>query len=194
MERRNHFSKAKLAMAALLIVFGAVGRYLLQDLPNIETITVVALLAGSLLGGVWTVVIGLSVVALTDMLIGNTSIMLYTWTAWAVVGVFGWVLRKREKRPLRHSLELTGMGLCANVFFYIWTNFGVWQMGWLYPGTVDGLIMSYVAGLPFLKYQLISTLLIVPSVSFVAIHVWSRLPALLQDRIAAARPITVDES
>lgn len=178
----HQFSKTKLITAAILILFGSVGRYLLKDIPNVETITVVSLLAGSLLGGVWTVVVGLAVVATTDMIIGNTSILFYTWSAWAAMGVLGWVLRKREKKPLRHALELTGMGVLGNVFFYLWTNFGVWHIGGLYPHTLNGLMQSYIMGLPFLKYQLISTLLIVPSVSVVALTAWNLLPVFLADR------------
>lgn len=173
---KEQFTPLKLVTAALLIVFGAVGRYLLKDIPNIETITVVSLLAGSLLGGVWTIVVGLAVVAITDIFIGNTNILLYTWSAWAVMGGFGWVIRKRKKKPLRHSLELTGMGLLGVLFFYVWTNFGVWHIGSMYPHTFAGLMESYIMGIPFLKYQIISTLIFVPSVSVVAILLWNRAP------------------
>lgn len=186
----------------VLITFGAVGRLLLQDLPNIETITVVSLLAGSLLGGVWTFVVGLAVVGLTDMVIGNTSIALYTWSAWAVMGVFGWVVRHGRvrhgrSRVLRHAAVLTGMGLLGNVFFYLWTNFGVWHVGGLYPHTVDGLVLSYVMGLPFLKYQLLSTLMIVPALSVVALRAWKHVEVReTQQKLNAAHmspaPVYVD--
>lgn len=176
---KDNFTKAKLITAAALIVFGALSRYLLQDLPNIETITVVSILAGSLLGGVWTIVVGLAVVAITDMAIGNTIIFAYTWSAWAVMGSFGYVLRNRKKTVVRHSLELTGMGILANLFFYAWTNFGVWHIGGLYPHTFAGLSASYIAGIPFLKNQLLSTVMIVPSVSAITIALWNRLPQWL---------------
>jgi hypothetical protein len=192
---KYQFSTIKIITAAALIGFGATGRYLLQDLPNIETITVVSLLAGSLLGGIYTVIVGLSVVAITDIAIGNTAILLYTWSAWAAMGAFGWVLRKRNKKPLRHSLELTGAGLAGTLFFYAWTNFGVWHLGGLYPHTVAGLLQSYLMGLPFLKYQLIGTLLIVPSVSFIALAAWNRLPAWLARRQATplvSEPVSTD--
>ena len=169
MKISHPFHSVQLVTAILLIAFGVVGRYLLKDIPNIETITVVSLLAGSLLGGVWTIAVGLLVVAMSDIAIGNTTILLYTWSAWAAMGIFGWIVRKRAKRPLRHALELTGMGLLGNVFFFAWTNFGVWHIGWLYPHTIDGLIACYVAGIPFLKYQLVSTVLFVPSVSVVTL-------------------------
>ncbi len=175
-DMKNQFTKVKLITAASLIIFGATARYFLQGLPNIETITVVSLLAGSLIGGVWAMAVGLIVVASTDILIGNTAILLYTWSAWAGMGLLGYALKKRPKKILRHSLELTGMGVVGNVLFFLWTNFGVWQIGGLYPHTMDGLILSYVMGLPFLRMQLIGTLVIVPVVSVATLYLWSRLP------------------
>lgn len=166
-------------MAAGLIAIGVIGRLLLQDMPNVETLTAVTLLAGSLLGGPWAALVGFVSAAATDMIIGNTDILYYTWSAWAAMGVFGYALRKREKRTVRHSLELTGMGVLGNLFFYAWTNFGVWHIGMLYPKTVDGLMQAYLMGLPFLRVQLLSTLIIVPVVSMIAIAAYKKLPALL---------------
>lgn len=193
---KDNFTKAKVITAAALIIFGATSRYLLKDVPNIETITVVSLLAGSLLGGVWTFVVGLAVVGITDMLIGNTIIFAYTWSAWAVMGLFGFVIRKRAKKPVRHALELTGMGLLGVGFFYAWTNLGVWHVGRMYPHTFDGLIASYVAGIPFLKNQLMSTLMFVPTVSVVTIAAWNRLPkwiAAFEHRKASVTPYVREE-
>jgi hypothetical protein len=183
----NTFSKKNILTAIALITFGATGRILLQDLPNIETIMVVSLLAGVLLGGPWTLIVGLSTIAITDAAIGNTSILLYTWSAWAVMGVFGWMLRNRTKNARRLSLELTGMGILGTLFFFLWSNFGVWQIGGLYPATFDGLVQSYVAALPFLRMHMISTLLIVPTVSFVALKIWSHKPA----HATMLHPVTV---
>lgn len=166
----------KIISAVALIIFGAVGRYLLKDIPNIETITVVTLLAGSLLGGVWTVMVGLAVVGVTDIFIGNTSILIYTWSAWSVMGFFGYIVRRRAKKPGRHALELTGMGLLGTLFFFLWTNLGVWHIGGLYPHTWQGLIDCYIAALPFLRNSLLSTLLFVPSISVIAITLWNRIP------------------
>jgi len=174
----NHFTSKKLIAAAVLIAFGAGGRYLLQDVPNIETITVVSLLAGSLLGGPWTIVVGLSTVAITDIFIGNTSILFYTWSAWAVMGVFGYALHNRKKRIVKHSLELTGMGVLGTAFFFLITNFGVWHLSGMYAHTVSGLMLSYTMALPFLRMSMISTLLIVPSVSVVALALWTYAPQL----------------
>lgn len=182
----NAFSQKKLIAAAILIALGVSGR-LLIDAPNVETITVAALLAGSLLGGPWTVLVGLLSVAISDIWLGNELILLYTWSAWAVMGLFGWAVRKRNIKPLRHAFELTGMGMLGHLFFYAWTNFGVWHIGYLYPHTLHGLMASYIAGLPFLKYSLISTALFVPTLSFIVLHLWAF--ASQRSHTAATSPV-----
>lgn len=161
-------NKNRLILAIILIIFGSVGRILLLDLPNVETLTVTALLAGSVLSGGYTLIVPLAMIAITDIIIGNTSIMFFTWSAWAIIGIFGWFLRKQKKSPLKFSLKLMGLGIGSSFFFYLWTNFGVWLL-WpqMYPHTPAGLLQSYIMGLPFLRMNLVGNLIIVPVVSFI---------------------------
>jgi len=161
----------KLITAIALIVFGALGRILI-DLPNVETVTVVSLLGGALLGGIYTFIVPLATIALTDMYIGNDSILLFTWSAWAVIGLLGWLLRKSQKDYV-FGLKMTIMGVAASLFFFIWTNFGVWLL-WpqMYSHTWLGLWQCYAMGLPFLKMSLLGNLVIIPVVVFPAIFVF----------------------
>ncbi|MFA4880081.1 MAG: DUF6580 family putative transport protein [Candidatus Doudnabacteria bacterium] len=110
-------SKEKLTLALLLIIIGTLGRILLKNLPNIETVTVATILAGALLGGWYTVIVPLTIIALTDMYIGNDLILLFTWSAWALIGFFGLMIRKQREYHWRFSLKLTGTGILASFFF-----------------------------------------------------------------------------
>ena len=47
--------------------------------------------------------------------------------------------------------------LVTPTIFYIVSNFGVWITGSTYPLSLDGLIMCYVAGIPFFDETLLST-------------------------------------
>lgn len=160
--------------AALLIAFGVGGRLLLQDMPNIETVTVATVLAASLLGGPWGLIVGIITVAASDIIIGNTSILLYTWSGWALVGISALIARYRGQRTSRAVLALTGAGLLGNIIFFVWTNFGVWHIGGLYQHTWAGLVECYIAAVPFLRNQLLSTVLFVPACSVVALALWNR--------------------
>lgn len=172
----------KLTLAVMLIAFAVFGRILLIDMPNVETLTIAALLAGSLLGGMYTIIIPLSAVALSDMFIGNDPIMIFTWSAWAFVGLLGLLLRK-SKKDYKYGFKITGLGIVASLIFFGWTNFGVWAMWNMYPHTWSGLIQCFVMALPFLKMSLIGNLIIVPSVSFTLVAVNKFIKARSENQV-----------
>lgn len=152
----------KLIFGIVLIVFGVATRLLLKDIPGIETMTAVTLLGGALLGKRFGLPVALATVAVADVIIGNSPILLFTWSAWAMIGLFGSVLSKKKKVGLKFTASMTGMGAASVLFFYLWTNFGVWAIGSWYPHTAAGLMQSYIMGLPFLRPQLLGNLIIVP--------------------------------
>lgn len=166
-------TKKNIILASALIVLGIVGRMTLLSYPNIETLMAVSILAGTLLGWRWGAVVSLFSVIGSDMMIGNTAILLYTWSAWLAIGAVSAVAHRRHGKTEVWSgaLRNTGLGVAGTLFFYLWTNFGVWHIGGLYPHTVDGLVLSYVNGLPFLRNQLLGNLLIVPGLSLVIVTV-----------------------
>ncbi len=158
-------TQRKIYLAIVLLTIGIGGRLLLKDLPNIETVMVASLLAGSLLGGLYSVFIPLTIIAITDMYLGNDPILLFTWSAWGVIGLTGLVLRKRRGFKPAFICGLTGIGILSSLFFYLYTNFGVWLLWDMYPHTLAGLIQCYVMGLPFFLRHLASDLILIPTIS-----------------------------
>lgn len=177
----------RITFSLLLIAIGIAGR-LFIDIPNVETVTVVTLLGAALIGGYATFIIPLVVIAATDMVIGNDLILIYTWSAWLAVAGIGSILKKRNKSTFRFSLELTGLGLVSTLFFFAWTNFGVWHISGMYPHTALGLLASYTMGLPFLKSQLMGNLLIVPAVSVAVVGVWNAVQILVPRSVTKVEP------
>lgn len=49
-------------------------------------------------------------------------------------------------------------GVFSAILFYLVTNFGVWYSGSLYPKNMEGLMMSYISGLPFLLNSVMGNL------------------------------------
>ena len=105
--------------------------------------------------GLITAVVSLII---SDLMIGNTNIFLFTWSGFAVIGWMGWYLTKFT--GLKRIAAGGAFGLLSALWFYFFTNFGVWLIGGLYPTTLAGLIQSYYMGLPFLKLQAVSNLLL----------------------------------
>ncbi len=87
---------------------------------------------------------------ITDIFIGYHNTLFFTWGSVIVVGLISkYLFSSIIKR-------LSGAFLGAVLFFLI-TNFGVWTTG-MYDYSFQGLINSYIMGLPFFGYTLISTL------------------------------------
>jgi len=176
--------------ASVLIILAVLFRTLWHVAPNVEYVTTASFLAAAYLGGAWAVLVPFSIMVLTDTLIGNTSIFIFTWSAYMIIGFLGFLGMKSQnscsptdktnlntpsanRRSGQNQilnlkiLRATGLGITASLFFYLYTNFGVWLLdSWeMYPRTLAGLMECYVMGLPFLKLNLLGNLFFIP-VSF----------------------------
>ena len=173
-------NKSKILIALILIIVGVVGRFVLVSyagIPNLEIITVLALIAGIYLGGVYAVAIPLSIIFLSDLVIGNNYIFIFTWTAFAMIGVFGFlsknkILNKKSDLAISHRFKNSViLALLSSVFFYLYTNFGWWLMSGMYEYSLSGLIRCYWMAIPFFRNNLVGNLIFVP----VGIYVASRV-------------------
>ena len=78
-----------------------------------------------------------------------------TWAWYAAVLWLGTNLRENAK-PLR----VVGAALASSVSFFLVSNFAVWAAySGMYPRSFQGLMMSYVAGLPFFRHSVEGDLL-----------------------------------
>jgi hypothetical protein len=79
---------------------------------------------------------------------------LVTWAWYAAILWLGSSLREKSG-PLR----VIGAALASSASFFLLSNFAVWA-AWpgMYPRSFSGLIMSYTAGLPFLRGTVTSDL------------------------------------
>lgn len=159
---------AKLCLFIVLFLAAFLERTVLDLGPNIELVTASMILASYYLGRKHALWLVLAIMVATDLVLGNTSIFLFTWSGFLVPALLAsGVFRKLKigKFNLRLRLfSLTGTGVAANLFFYLWTNFGVWLLdSWeMYGNDLSGLVRCYINALPFLKNQLISSLIFIP--------------------------------
>lgn len=128
---------------------------------NVELVTLAMLLASTYLTRNTALKLTFILMAATDLILGNTRIFVFTWTG------FLFPIFPLSKSIFHHPSSIIKpvfYGIGANLFFYLWTNLGVWLLDtWgMYPKTFPGLLQCYYMALPFLKMQLLSTLLFVP--------------------------------
>jgi len=162
--------------AILLIVLGVLFRTVLHLGDNIEFVTSAALLSGSFLSLYWALIVPLLIMVISDFFIGNTLIYLFTWSAYLIIGILGFILLRSPKGVFTHTLQATYTGIIAAIIFFLWTNFGVWLLDTygMYPDNLSGLLESYIFGLPFFKMNLLGNLFFIP-ISFFLFHLFISL-------------------
>ncbi|MDO8524184.1 MAG: hypothetical protein Q7R99_00970 [bacterium] len=155
----------KILSVILLVALGVGGRVFFVNyigIPNFEIVSSFALLSGFFLGGIFSFVAPLLIIFLSDLFIGNTAILLFTWSAFGIIGLMGMAIKKGGFK--RTVLQAPIFGIIASCFFFIYTNFGWWVLSGMYPHTLSGLIACYVNALPFFKTNLLGNLILAPMV------------------------------
>ncbi|MFA6096644.1 MAG: DUF6580 family putative transport protein [Candidatus Paceibacterota bacterium] len=174
----NINAKTKFICAMILIGSGVTGRFLLvsySGIPNLEIISALSLIAGIYIGGVYAAIVPISIVFLSDLVIGNNYIFVFTWTAFAIIGVFGSLFKDKFKSiKLGNSIALA---ILSATFFYVYTNFGWWLMSGMYEHSLNGLISCYAAGLPFFRNNILGNLIFVPSFIYMFQMLWKHSQA-----------------
>jgi hypothetical protein len=80
-----------------------------------------------------------------------------TWTWYLAAMALGLILLKTKTTFVRAGAAT----LLGPTSFFVLSNFAVWAGGGMYPRTLDGLSVCYVAGLPFYRNDMISTAIVV---------------------------------
>ncbi len=135
-----------------MILAGAVAR-VLPHAPNFTPTGALAFYSGSKMSLKAALSISLGILFLSDLVLGWHSTMFFVYAGFALTALLG------------HALKDTGTagkisGLAASsLLFFVTTNFGVWLTSGMYPHSLAGLSACYVAALPFLSNELLSTML-----------------------------------
>jgi len=87
----------------------------------------------------------------------HLSAYLLTWAWYAAIIVLGYILLAKKTTVTRVGTAI----LLAPTSFFLITNFAAWfAMPQIYPRSLAGLELSYIAGLPFYRNDLLSTAIV----------------------------------
>lgn len=133
--------------------------------PGVELITLLSVASALLLPRVAAIVLPLGVVFVGDLILGGAGLSsAFVWAAWAIIAVVA-LLARRLHSTKAMVLGGAGLGAAGSTLFFLISNFGVWvhglSGGWSAPG-FDGLVATYVMGLPFYLTPLAFNLALVP--------------------------------
>jgi vitamin B12 transporter len=136
--------------AVLLVLLGALSR-LLPHPPNFAPLGALALYSGSRLPRRWAWVVPLSAMALSDLLLdfgtGRAPISMMRATIYGTFAAI--VLLGRLARQGPRPASLIALSVGSSTLFFLSSNLAEWAGDSRYPKTPAGLILCYVAAIPF---------------------------------------------
>lgn len=155
------FSSGKKWALLLLVVFVVAFTRLLPHPPNFTPVLAIAIFCGALFPGrVWAYLVPAGAMIVSDYFIGFHDLSVIVYLS-MMPAVFAGSLLSQTKpvggERTFFGLKWLGIGVSADLLFFILSNLGVWWFSGFYARTWDGLLECYVVALPFLKNQLLGT-------------------------------------
>lgn len=143
--------------AIIFIVFAAaIVRVLTNGLiPNFTPIGALAIFSGAYFQDKkLAVIVPVSALLLSDLYIGFHSTMPFVYISFLMIVLMSSLINGGRKTVG----TVLGSTLAGTALFYLVTNFGVWALTGMYEMTFSGLLTSYIAGIPFIRYSLMGDL------------------------------------
>lgn len=146
----------KIAIASLLVAVGIATRFL-PHAWNMTPVSAIALFAAAALGLRWSLGTVVALMLVSDAVIGFYSwpVMVSVYGSFLVAALVGRAVRGRS------FATVLAASIASSLFFYIVTNFAVWQWSPLYEKSLQGLVQAYIMGLPFFRNQLLGDIVYV---------------------------------
>jgi hypothetical protein len=135
---------------------------------NVEFVTAFSFAAGFFFRDRFSgFMVPIAALFLTDIIIGNTVIAVFTWSGFLFPVVLGKLINKFTNSRSNFLINEFS-GIISTFFFFFWTNFGVVVTSKMYTKDLVGLADSYINGLPFLYNQILGNIILVPCVFFLS--------------------------
>lgn len=149
-----------------MIVFAVATRTVWHLGANFEWITALTVVAAMKLRGRYAISVPVLGVMISDILIGNDAIFIFTWSGFALTFATTWASRNRinQLNGAQRYFGATAFAVANVLLFYFWTNLGVVLVGKLYALSFAGYLQSLYMALPFLQNQLLSAIITTPAV------------------------------
>ena len=169
-------------LGMLLILLAVLGKVVLRQYANIETVFVATLLAGSLLGRWWTVLVPLGALAVLQPLewsltpgyatIAMSGVTFFIVTGYIFVALIGRRVRLKILFRVKSVALLTTISVPLTIAYDLWTAVGEWYFITRPFGV--GLATVLEAQVVFTIYHLLSSLIFVPlfGTAFLFLHTY----------------------
>lgn len=145
-------------MGFILLVAGS---RMLPHPPNFTPMMAIAIFSGAFFSSRrWAYALPLGAMVVSDFFIGFHSLSFVVYVSMIPAIWFGSLcadVAPIGERKTIFGLKWVGVGLAADLSFFILSNLGVWGLSGFYEHSVSGLIYCYTLALPFLINQILGT-------------------------------------
>lgn len=157
----------KIFLSILLVFLSVVGR-LIPHPWNMTPVGAAAIFAGVHIGKRAAILIPLLSMLVGDMFLGfySAPLLFSVYFSMVISGLLAYWTRDERGVGI-----FVARPIAAATLFYLLTNAAVWMFGSLYPHTPLGLLLAYVAGVPFFAHQVLGDLLYVTL--FFGFYAWA---------------------
>lgn len=141
---------------AIFFIAAAIILRLIPHLPNFAPIAAMALFGGTYLNKKYALLVPIFAMLISDYFIGfyNPWIMFSVYGSFILIGLIGLWLKNHKT-----VANVLGASLSGSIIFFLVTNFAVWAVPYsMYHHNLQGLLQSYIMGLPFLKNTILGDL------------------------------------
>lgn len=172
-----------------LVLFAVLTRWLPHPV-NVTGLLAVSIFSGAALSNAylknkpfWQTILAVTTPLLalivSDLVLGFHETLAYVYASIILISLASQMISQSsfwQKDTKKSWMRLSTLTVASSLFFFVVTNFGVWFEMNLYPKTAAGLMMSYVAALPFLTQQVLGDLFFTGVVFFAAQSVLRAAP------------------
>jgi len=176
-------------LAYIFVLFAIAIRFLPH--PFAFTPVAAALLFFGARGSRRQLLIPVALFAMTDVVLTKfVYSYVFSWDHYVTIGWYALIIWGGTKlREQQRPLPVLGAALASSVSFFLISNFAAWA-AWadLYPRTLNGVMASYVAGLPYFRRGLEGDLLFTAAMfaTPLALHYLSGAVSKVGDHVASA--------
>jgi len=129
-----------------LVIFSVFTRFLPHP-PNFTPVGALGLYTGTYADRLLTWLVPIIALIISDLVIGlyEPVVMLMVYLGFIACMALGRLLLRKR----RGVMPVLSACFASAIIFFLFSNFGVWLSGMMYPMTLAGLSACYVAAIPF---------------------------------------------
>jgi len=127
---------------------------------NVTAMASFSLFAGALFSRRVAIVSVVCAMLLSDMIIGmHWSYPIFgNWTWFSYSGMIIFILLGRGMNQESTVIQVLGLSISGALFYWLWTNLGVWMISGIYAHSAAGLLSCFILALPFLRHALLGAI------------------------------------